>query len=74
MNVLLYTFFPSHQQMPDHKTRKVGSRRQVWNGSAEKTKGGLRKSDLVKNKYGRIVSTKRHSRMRKHHGGGEEEK
>jgi hypothetical protein len=49
--------------MPDNKTRKVGSRRQVWNGSAVMTAGGLRKENLTKNKYGRIVSTRRHSRM-----------
>ena len=58
--------------MPD-KTRKVGSRRKVWNGSAEKTVGGLRKEDLSKNKYGRIVSTRRHSRMKAKMGGGEHE-
>jgi len=47
------------------KTLKQGSRRQVWNGSAEKTPGGLTKSDLIKNKYGRIVSSKKHHTMRK---------
>jgi hypothetical protein len=52
---------------------KYGSRRKVWNGSAEKTKGGLTKDDLVKNKYGRIVSAKRHGTMKKRMGGGEEE-
>ena len=40
-----------------HKTLKVGSRRQVYNGSAEKTSGGLKKEDLIKNKHGRIVSS-----------------
>lgn len=48
------------------KTRKVskyGSRRKVWNGSAEKTVGGLRKDDLLKTKRGRIVSKKRYMRM-----------
>ena len=49
--------------MPD-KTRKVGSRRQVWNGTAEKTIGGLGKDQLIKNKHGRIVSTRRHTRMK----------
>jgi hypothetical protein len=35
----------------------IGSRVQVWNGNADHTKGGLRKSDLVYNaKTGRIVS------------------
>ena len=48
-----------------HKTLKVGSRRQVYNGSAEKTCGGLRKDDLLKNKHGRIVSSKKHHTMRR---------
>lgn len=45
---------------------KVGSRRQVWEGSSERTSGGLRKSDLTKNeKTGRIVSkAKRRSGQR----------
>ena len=38
---------------------KYGSRRKVWNGTAEKTKGGLTRKDLKQNKYGRIVSVKR---------------
>jgi hypothetical protein len=48
-----------------HKTRRVskyGSRRKVWNGTAEKTKGGLTRKDLKQNKYGRIVSVKRSQR------------
>ena len=48
-----------------HKTQrhtKIGSRRKVWNGSAEKTKGGLTRKDLKQNKYGRIVSVKRSQR------------
>lgn len=56
--------------MPD-KTRKVkyGSRRQVFNGSAERTAGGLTKDDLIKNERGRIVSAKRHKTMKQKHGG-----
>ena len=50
--------------MPDKKTQRVGSRRMVYNGTAEKTPGGLTKDDLLKNKYGRIVSAKRHHTMR----------
>lgn len=49
------------------KTRKLskfGSRRQVYNGKAEKTSGGLRKENLTKNERGRIVSVKRHSTMK----------
>jgi hypothetical protein len=46
--------------MANNKTqRKVGSRRKVWNGTAEKTVGGLTRKDLKQNKYGRIVSVKR---------------
>lgn len=39
-------------------TLTIGSRAQVWHGTAKKTSGGLTKSDLVKNKHGRIVSRK----------------
>jgi hypothetical protein len=44
------------------RSSKIGSRRKVWNGTAEKTKGGLTRKDLKKNKYGRIVSVKRSAR------------
>lgn len=47
------------------KVLKVGSRRQVFNGTAERTTGGLRKENLMKNGRGRIVSTKRHTNMKK---------
>lgn len=55
--------------------RKIGSRRKVWNGTAQKTPGGLTKADLMQNKYGRIVSRKRSARGRRmvthrRHGGG----
>lgn len=47
------------------KARKVskiiGSRRQVWHGSMQKTSGGLHKGDLMLNKRGRIVSKKKHA-------------
>ena len=57
--------------MPNHKTQRVGSRRKVFNGSAEKTVGGLRKEDLLKNKAGRIVSLRRHHTMKLRITGGE---
>ena len=41
------------------RSSKYGSRRKVWNGTSEKTKGGLTRKDLKQNKYGRIVSIKR---------------
>lgn len=46
------------------KTYKYGSRAKVWHGGAEMTSGGLRKDDLEKNKYGRIVSKKRSKTMK----------
>jgi hypothetical protein len=54
------------------KTLKLGSRRKVFNGAALMTSGGLRKEDLTKNKHGRIVSVKKHTTMRKLHGGSDE--
>ena len=38
----------------------IGSKVQVWNGKADKTIGGLKKDDLMKNKRGKIVSKKKH--------------
>ena len=43
----------------------VGSRAQVWHGTAKKTPGGLTKSQLKKNKNGRIVSKKASSRAKR---------
>lgn len=43
-----------------NKIKTVGSRIQVMNGTARKTSGGLTKSDLMLNKWGRIVSKKRY--------------
>ena len=40
-------------------SQTIGSRRQVWNGTAKKTPGGLHKSDLIMNKHRRIVSRKK---------------
>ena len=42
-----------------------GSRAQVWHETAYKTAGGLRKSDLVMNKLGRVVSSKKHQTAKK---------
>ena len=43
------------------KMHTIGSRRQVFNGTAKKTPGGLLKSDLMMNKHGRIVSKSKHA-------------
>ena len=42
-----------------------GSREQVWNGTAYKTKGELKKEDFIKNKWNRIVSVKKHKTAKK---------
>jgi len=55
------------------KTLKRGSRRQVWNGSAEKTMGGLGKDDLMKNERGRIVSKKKCTTMKNCYKGSDDE-
>jgi len=43
----------------------TGSRAQVWHGTACKTSGGLKKSDLMQNKAGRIVSKAKHHTAKK---------
>jgi hypothetical protein len=43
----------------------IGSRQQVWNGTAYKTEGGLHRSHLMMNKWGRIVSKKKHATAKK---------
>ena len=43
----------------------IGTRAQVWHGTAYKTTGGLTKSDLLQNKNGRIVSKSKHSSAKK---------
>jgi hypothetical protein len=42
-----------------------GSRTQVMNGTAYKTSGELTKHDLMMNKWGRIVSAKKHRTAKK---------
>ena len=39
--------------------RKYGNRQDVYNGEAEKTRGGLTKDDLMLSKTGKIVSKKK---------------
>lgn len=51
------------------KTKKFsslfGSRSQVMNGNAFKTSGNLTRKDLMYNKWGRIVSRKKHNTAKK---------
>ena len=46
-------------------SKTIGSKSQVWNGSAQKTSGGLTKSDLTKSKSGKIVSKKKQAAGRR---------
>lgn len=46
-------------------SQTTGTRAQVWHGTAKKTPGGLTKSDLTKNKSGRIVSKSKHNTAKK---------
>jgi hypothetical protein len=39
----------------------IGTRAQVWHGTAYKTSGGLTKSNILQNKNGRIVSRSKHA-------------
>ena len=43
----------------------IGSRTQVYNGTAYKTAGGLKKSAIFKNKRGRYVSRKKYETAKK---------
>lgn len=43
----------------------MGSRAQVWHGTAYKTSGGLTKNYLMQNKAGRIVSKSKHNTAKK---------
>ena len=45
--------------------KTVGSRAEVWHGTAKHTSGGLTKNHLFKNKSGRIVSKKKHFSAKK---------
>ncbi len=39
----------------------LGSKAQVWHGTARHTSGGLTRKDLMKTKSGRIVSRRKHA-------------
>lgn len=46
--------------MPSFKLNSIGSRAEVMHSKKHKTKGGLKKQDLMYNKKGRIVSKLKH--------------
>ncbi len=43
----------------------IGTRAQVWHGTAYKTTGGLTKNNIMQNKNGRIVSKSKHASAKK---------
>jgi precorrin isomerase len=47
------------------KMRTIGSKAEVFHGSADHTSGGLKKKDLMKTSKGRIVSRKKHAAGKK---------
>ena len=51
--------------MATSSQQTVGSKAQVWHGTAKHTSGGLIKKDLMKTKSGRIVSRKKHAAGKK---------
>merc|ERR1712194_541143 len=51
--------------MKAKRVSKVGKRASVFRGNKEKTPGGLKKSDLIKSKSGKIVSKKASARGKK---------
>ena len=50
--------------MTEHEMT-IGSRAQVFHGTAHHTPGGLTKKNLMMNKWGRIVSRKKHMTAKK---------
>merc|ERR1711951_327995 len=42
-----------------------GAKARVFSGTKEKTSGGLKKSSLIRNKHGRVVSKKLHAQGKK---------
>ena len=53
------------KNMMGGKMPAVGTKAQVWHGTAKHTSGGLTKSDLMKTRKGRIVSKKKHAAGKK---------
>lgn len=47
--------------MPRKSNSKIGTYQEVFDGTKERTKGGLKKDDLVMNKRNKVVSKKRHA-------------
>ena len=52
---------PGKPMMGGKRGKMVGTKAQVWHGTAHHTTGGLTKKDLMMTKNGRIVSRKKHA-------------
>ena len=50
-----------NNMMGGAKVPAVGTKAQVWHGTAKHTSGGLTRKDLMKTKKGRIVSRRKHA-------------
>jgi hypothetical protein len=55
----------NNSNMMGGATITVGSKSQVFHGTAKHTSGGLTKKDLMKTRKGRIVSKKKHAAGKK---------
>ena len=55
----------TRKNMMGGSTVTVGTKAQVWHGTAKHTSGGLTKGDLMKTRKGRIVSKKKHAAGKK---------
>lgn len=65
MNSMNATRKNRNNNMMGGKMVTVGSKSQVYHGTAKHTSGGLTKKDLMKTKKGRIVSKKKHAAGKK---------
>ncbi len=54
-----------NNMMGGAKVPAVGTKAQVWHGTAKHTSGGLTKKDLMRTRKGRIVSKKKHAAGKK---------
>merc|ERR1712243_61004 len=50
---------------PSKIAKGRGAKARVFSGKKEKTSGGLKKSSLIRNKHGRVVSKKMHAQGKK---------
>lgn len=64
-NFFLCNIYNSSMPRKQVFKKTVGSRAEVFHGTAKKTTGGLLKKDLAKNKHGEIVSRKKQMTAKK---------